>query len=384
MEQTYIMNTYARFPITFVAGKGCRLKDSTGREYLDCLAGIAVVSAGHSNPKVAAAIAQQAGTLGHVSNLFWNEPGLRLAAKLRQLTGGWGTVFFGNSGAEANECAIKLVRKWAGPGRFKIICAEGSFHGRTLGALAATGQPAKWAGFEPLPAGFVHVRYNDLQAFAGAIDAATGGIWVEPILGENGVIPADAKFLEGLRELCDRHKLALMFDEVQCGMGRTGSWWAFQQYGVTPDLFTCAKALANGFPIGACVAQDELAGAFTPGAHASTFGGNPLACAAALATIDYFEEAGLLAAAQERGRELTAILAKLPHVKEVRGRGLLLGAVLTAPKASAVATAALKEGLVINSVRDDVLRFAPPLVITKGEIREAGEKLAAAIRQVFL
>ena len=257
IAETAVMNTYGRFPVTFVSGRGCELYDQEGRRYLDCLGGIAVVAAGHANPEIAAAISAQALKLVHISNLFWNEPMLELAARLRQSAGGWGRVFFCNSGAEANECAIKLVRKHGHPGRYKIICAAGGFHGRTLGALAATGQPAKWEGFRPLPEGFVHVPFNDLSAFEAAMDEQTAAVLVEPVLGEGGVLPATRGFLTGLRELCTRRGAALVFDEVQTGMGRSGEWWAFQSYQVRPDIFTAAKGLANGLPIGASRASSR-------------------------------------------------------------------------------------------------------------------------------
>jgi predicted acetylornithine/succinylornithine family transaminase len=374
-----LMQTYGRSDLTFVSGNGCILRDSNGKEYLDALAGIAVVSAGHSNLAVAEAICNQASKLQHVSNLFWTEPMAQLAARLSTITGGWGKVFFANSGAEANECAFKLARLWAGEGRYKILCAEGSFHGRTLASLAATGQPAKWVGFEPLPEGFTHLPFNNLDAFAQAIDCSTAAIMVEPIQGENGVIPATQEFLQGLRELCDKHQLALIFDEVQTGIGRTGSWWAFQSYNVKPDIFTSAKALGNGLPIGACIANDQVASSFQPGHHATTFGGGPLICSAALATLDFLEQEKVIEAIPAKEAILKALLSKIPGVAQVRGKGLMLATVLEAPIAKDVACNAMDQGLIVNAVRDDVLRITPPLVISKEEIGILAERLGKAI-----
>jgi predicted acetylornithine/succinylornithine family transaminase len=370
MSDDFIMNTYKRTPVTFVRGEGALLFDDCGRRYIDCLAGIAVASAGHANKEVAAAIAEQASELVHVSNLYHTQPMKELAAKLHSITGGWGRVFFCNSGAEANECAIKLARKWSG-GRHKVLCAEGGFHGRTLATLAATGQPEKWRGFEPLPEGFAHLPYNDLGAFERAVDEKTAAVLVEPIQGERGVIPAQIEFLRGLRKLCSERKLMLIFDEIQSGMGRTGTWWAFQGLGVRPDAFTSAKALANGLPMGACIADDAFASAFGPGDHGTTFGAGPVVCRAASATIQYIERRALLDNARARGEQLASLLEKIPQIREVRGRGLMLGAVLRDGKAGEAARAALDAGVIVNAVGDDVLRFTPPLVIDAAQISEA-------------
>ncbi|NLF25222.1 MAG: acetylornithine transaminase [Deltaproteobacteria bacterium] len=374
-----LMNTYSPFPVTFVRGSGCELYDAKGRRYLDCLGGIAVVSAGHANPEIAAAITDQANKLMHVSNIFLSEPMLSLAQRLRRSAGEWGQVFFCNSGAEANECAIKLVRKHGNPGRYKIVCAFNGFHGRTLATLAATGQPTKWQGFEPLPNGFVHVPFNDLAAFEEAVDAETVAVMVEPVQGEGGVVPATKDFLKGLRDLCDIRGLALIFDEVQSGMGRSGSWWAFQEYGVRPDIFTVAKGLANGLPIGACLAAEQWSQSFKPGDHGSTFGGGLMASRAALATLDFLESNGCLKNARERGAELSQALAGLPHLKEVRGLGLMIGAVLDQPRAKEVVKGVLEQGLVVNATSENVIRFLPPLVITSEQVQEA-----AAILGEFL
>ncbi len=383
IQNAPLMQTYGRAPLTFISGKGCILTDSKGDEYLDALAGIAVVSAGHSNSFVAEAISKQAQKLQHVSNLFWTEPMALLAKKLRELTGGWGQVFYANSGAEANECAIKLARLWANNSKYKIICAEGSFHGRTLATLAATGQPAKWKGFEPLPIGFVHVPFNDLEAFANAIDDQTAAIMVEPIQGENGVIPATEDFLKGLRKLCDKHNIALIFDEVQTGVGRTGSWWAFQQYGVEPDIFTSAKALGNGLPIGACIAKDDFGQSFKPGHHGTTFGGGPLICSAALATLEYLEQENVIPAVNDKGSLIQELFSKIPGVIQVRGRGLMQAAILQEPIAKEIEKNAIEQKLIINAVRDNALRITPPLVITNEEIQLLAKRLNAAIEKTL-
>ena len=386
------MDTYARADVTFVRGEGCRLWDDAGREYLDCLGGLAVVAAGHANPAVADAVAAQMRTLVHVSNLFWTQPMADLARRLRALTG-WGNVFFANSGAEANECAVKLVRKWAGStsrsesrsgstsrseSRSEIVAAHSSFHGRTLATLAATGQPAKWEGFAPLPAGFTHVPFGDVEALDAAVGGQTAAVLLEPVQGEGGVRPAPPGYLQAVRDLTRERGVALVFDEVQTGMGRTGTWWAFQGEGVTPDVFTVAKGLANGLPIGACIASDDVAAAFGPGSHATTFGGGPVPCAAALATIAELERASCPEIVTERGAALAAGLEALPFVDHVRGRGLLLAAELTGPFAADLAAAALAAGLVVNAVTPSAIRFSPPLVISPKEIATAAARLVRA------
>jgi acetylornithine/N-succinyldiaminopimelate aminotransferase len=379
----HLMNTYGRIPVVFDWGRGCMLKDTSGKEYLDCLAGLAVVSAGHANTEVAKAVCAQAEKLVHVSNLYWQEAGIKLAEKLCSMSGGKRFCFFGNSGAEANECAIKLARLWAGEGRFKIICAERSFHGRSLATLAATGQPAKWEGFDPLPSGFVHVPFNDLSAFTEAVDDETAAIMIEVIQGEGGVYPAQPEFLQGLRQLCTERNLALIFDEVQTGMGRTGKWWAFQTYGVEPDIFTTAKALANGLPIGACIASESFAAAFQPGNHGSTFGGGPVVCEAALATIGYLENGGYIKQVTQKSRLLTDGLKDIRHVVEVRGCGLILAAVLDIPLAAQVVEEAFHRGLILNAVTKDAIRFTPPLVISEQQLLKAQEIFRKAIRTVI-
>ena len=382
MNQTPLMNTYKRAAVDFVRGEGEFLYDTNGKRYIDLLSGVAVVSVGHANPRVARAIGEQAGKLVHVSNLFGNLPMRELADRLRASTGGWGRVFFGNSGAEANECAIKLARKAGGGERYKILAAEGAFHGRTLATLAATGQPEKWRGFEPLPQGFGHQPDNNLEAFAAALDDSVAGILVEPIQGERGVIPATAAFLKGLRDLCDRAQIPLIFDEVQTGVGRTGSWWAFQTLGVKPDIFTSAKGIANGLPLGACIADEPYAAAYGPGDHGTTYGGGAVVCAAALATFGEIERCGLLSDVKRKGELFSELLRTIDEVQEVRGAGLMIGAVLKKPIAFSVVSVGLERGLVLNATSDSVLRFVPPLVISDDALVEAVATLKKVIGDV--
>lgn len=382
MSSSPLMNTYKRASVDFVRGEESSFMTPTARRYIDLLSGIAVVSVGHANARVAQAISEQASRLVHVSNLFGTIPMKRLAEKLQASTGGWGSVFFCNSGAEANECAIKLARKAGGGKRYKILASEGGFHGRTLGTLAATGQPEKWKGFEPLPEGFVHKPYNDLEAFSAALDDSIAAIFVEPIQGERGVIPGTPRFLTGLRELCDRAKIPLIFDEVQTGIARTGTWWAFQTLGVKPDIMTSAKGIANGLPLGACIADEPYASVFKPGDHGTTFGGGPVVCAAALAVFDEIEERGLLAEAARKGEIFADLLRSLDSVQEVRGAGLMRGVVLKQPIAFGVVSAGLERGLVLNATSDNVLRMVPPLVISEDSLAEAVGTLQAVIADV--
>lgn len=371
MTSSPLMNNYKRNPIDFVRGEGEYLYDSQGRRYIDLLSGIAVVAVGHANPRVAAAVSDQSRKVIHVSNFFGNLPMHQLAERLRESVGGWGRVLFCNSGAEANECAIKLARKAGSGKRFKILSSEGGFHGRTFGALAATGQPEKWRGFEPLPAGFVHPKYNDLESYASALDDTVAAIMVEPIQGERGIIPATREFLLGLRALCDSAKIPLIFDEVQTGVGRTGEWWAFQGVGVKPDILTSAKGIANGLPLGACIADEPFASAFVPGDHGTTYGGGALVCAAALATFEEIEARGLLQEAKRKGELLRELLLGIDGVSEVRGAGLMIGAVLKDPFAFKVVSRALEQGVIVNATSDSVLRFVPPLVISDAALVEA-------------
>jgi acetylornithine/N-succinyldiaminopimelate aminotransferase len=377
--QSRIMTTYAPPPLTFVRGSGTRLWDDEGREYLDFLCGLAVTSLGHAHPVVAEAICAQANTLLHVSNLFGTEPQRDVAATLDRLVGGGGRVFFTNSGAEANECAIKVARKWGGHGRFGVVSAYGSFHGRTLATLHATGQPSKHEPFQPLPEGFRHVAWSDVDALEAAIDPTVVAVLLEPVQGEGGVNPATGEYFRAVRELCDDRGLLFMVDEVQTGLGRTGEWFGFQHFGVHPDVVTMAKALGNGMPIGACWARDDVAAAFVPGDHGTTYGGQPLAASAARAVLGVMEAEDVPARARRAGARLAAGLAALPGVSDVRGLGLLLAAELTDGGAAAVAARALAAGLVVNAVTATALRLAPPLLVTDDEIDAALAILGPAI-----
>jgi predicted acetylornithine/succinylornithine family transaminase len=379
---TKLMNTYPPQPVTFVRGEGSRLWDDQGNEYLDFLSGLAVTSLGHAHPAVADAVNEQARTLLHVSNLYGTLPQQDVAATLDRLIGGDGKVFFCNSGAEANECALKLARKWGGHGKYGVICTYGSFHGRTLATLHATGQPNKHEPFQPLPEGFRHVAWDDLDALEAAIDPSVAAVLIEPIQGEGGVNPASADYIHGIRRLCDERGLLMMIDEVQTGLGRTGRWFGFQHYDIRPDVVTMAKALGNGVPIGACWAADEVAAAFVPGDHATTFGGQPLATAAARAVLAVMESEDVPARARTQGAYLTESLKGLPGVASVRGAGLLIAAELEEKVAKPVAAAALTAGLVVNPVTESALRLAPSLLVSRDEIDQAVAILSKAIESV--
>jgi acetylornithine/N-succinyldiaminopimelate aminotransferase len=374
-----VMATYGRADLTLVRGQGSRVWDDQGRVYLDFLSGLAVTGLGHAHPKVAEAIAEAARTLLHTSNLFWTEPQLEVAATLDRLLGGGGQVFFANSGAEANECAIKLARKWGGRGRHVVVSAYGSFHGRTLATLHATGQPAKHEAFQPLPEGFRHVAWRDAEALERAVDPSVAAVLLEPIQGEGGVNPAGAEYFGFVRRLCDERGILLIVDEIQTGLGRTGAWFGFQHYGVQPDIVTMAKALGNGMPIGACWARRDVAGAFVAGDHGSTFGGQPLATSAARAVLAVMQEEDVPRRAAARGAYLRARLRQLPGVVDVRGEGLLLGAELGQAQAKAVTEAALAGGLIINAVTPSTLRLAPSLLVSEDEIDEAVAILAGVL-----
>jgi acetylornithine/N-succinyldiaminopimelate aminotransferase len=390
-----LMATYAPAPVTFVSGSGTILEDAAGKRYLDFLSGLAVTSLGHAHPGVAAAVERQSKRLVHVSNLFGNELGEPLGRAIDRLVGdgepAGGRVFLANSGAEANECAIKLARRFFSRScplgtapAFAVVSAHGSFHGRTLATLAATGQSEKHVGFEPLPAGFEHVGFGDVEALDAATSgASTAAVLLEAIQGEGGVVPAPPGYLKAVRDLCDERGLLLIVDEIQTGLGRTGRWFAFQRAGIQPDIVTIAKALGNGFPIGACWARAEVAAAFHPGDHGSTFGGQPLACAAALATLEAMEAIDAPQLAASGGSRLSAALASIPAVAEVRGEGLLLGAVL-APgiDAKAVVAAALRAGLVVNAPVAGVIRLAPPLTVSETEIDEAVAILGSVLEDL--
>jgi len=380
-----LMPTYPAPAVTFVRGSGSELYDADGKRHLDFLSGLAVTSLGHAHPAVAAALAEQANTLLHVSNLFGTTVGPEVATTLDRLVGdgtpAGGKVFFCNSGAEANECAIKLARKFGGSGlrgpnatrgRHVVVSAFGSFHGRTLATLHATGQPAKHEAFQPLPEGFRHVVWDDLADLERALDPTVAAVLLEPVQGEGGVNPASTAYLQGVRRLCDERGILLVLDEVQTGLGRTGRWFGFQHAGIQPDVVTMAKALGNGVPIGACWAKAEVADAFEPGDHATTYGGQPLATAAAravLATMEALDAPGLAAKSGER---LVRALEAVPGVAIVRGLGLLVAAELVdGIDAKAVAAAALDAGLVVNAVTPTALRLAPALTVSDAEIDEA-------------
>ncbi len=380
LDHCPFMPTYGAPSVRMVRGEGCRLWDEDGNEYLDFLAGIAVVGVGHANPEIAEAIAEQARTLVHVSNLYGSVPGTEVAITLDRLLGGGGQIFFTNSGAEAIECAIKLARKWGGHGRYGVVSAYGSFHGRTLGALHATGQPAKWEGFQPLPEGFRHVAWNDLEALEAAIDPSIAAILLEPIQGEGGVNPATAQYFEGVRRLCDELGLLMIVDEIQTGLGRTGEWFGFQHFGVEPDVVTMAKALGNGMPIGACWAKKDVAAVFQPGDHGTTYGGQPLAASAARATLAILERINAPQLAEQAGAQLRHSLEIIDGVVEVRGLGLLLAAELAEGiDSKAVAADLLSRGLIVNAVSPTALRFAPPLIVSESEILQAVDLLSAVL-----
>ncbi len=381
-ERCPFMPTYGPPSVQFVRGEGSWLWDSDGTRYLDFLSGLAVTSLGHAHPAVAAALFEQAKTLLHVSNLFATDVAPGVARTLDRLIGGGGQVFFANSGAEANECALKLARRFGGRGRHVVVSAFGSFHGRTLATLHATGQPAKHEAFQPLPEGFRHVAWDDLDALDAALDPTVAAVLLEVVQGEGGVQPASRAFLEGARRLCTERGALLMVDEVQTGLGRSGRWFAFQHLGIEPDVVTMAKALGNGVPIGACWARADVAAAFEPGDHATTFGGQPLAAAAARAVLEVMEAEDVPARAAAAGSRLTGALQALPGVASVRGLGLLLAAELQpGGDAKAVAGTALAAGLVVNAVSPTAIRLAPSLLVSDEELDEAVSILAEALAQ---
>jgi acetylornithine/N-succinyldiaminopimelate aminotransferase len=375
VEAASLMANYARLPVEFVRGEGARLWDATGEEYLDFLCGISVTNVGHCHPRVVEAVREQVGRLMHVSNLFYTEPAMRLAQRLARGSLG-GKVYFCNSGAEANEAAIKLARK-ARPGG-EIVSVLGAFHGRTYGALSATPQESKQAPFAPLVPGFRAVA-PEPEALAAAIDGRTAAVLLEPIQGESGVNVLSEELLRAARAACDEHGAALIFDEVQCGMGRTGSLWAYEQAGVQPDALTAAKALGGGLPIGALVTAPPLADVFAPGDHASTFAGGPVIAAAALAALEIVEDPELLARVRHLGLRLVAGLEQLPHVLTVRGRGLMLACELDTPAPEVVRRALLEQRLIVNATGPTTVRLLPPLIISEDEVDEGIQRLGAAL-----
>ncbi|MDE2571667.1 MAG: aspartate aminotransferase family protein [bacterium] len=391
LERRYVVSTYRRLPVLFVRGEGCELVDEQGRRYLDFVAGIAVCALGHAHPAVTAAIAAQAATLVHVSNLYHSIPQAQLAAELVRRSG-LERAFFCNSGTEANEAAIKLARKHAyrkgEPQRTTIITMAGAFHGRTFGALAATPNPKYQEGFAPLPGGFKTVPFGDLAQARAAIDGQTAAVLVEPVQGESGIHPADPAYLGALRELCHQRGALLIFDEVQCGLGRIGTLFAFQHYGVVPDAVTLAKGLANGLPIGALVVGKAVEESLQPGDHGTTFGGNPVACAAALAHLAVSARDDVPANATRVGAilrgELERLAAAYPAVLgEVRGLGLMLGVQVKEPHtARAIVEAALEERVVVNDAGGNTLRFVPPLILTGDQAREGVARLERAVARL--
>ena len=380
---TKVMETYARRPVTFTHGSGARLYTDENQVFIDLVAGIAVASVGHAHPVVAEAIARQSSQLMHVSNLYRTQPAELLAGELAELTGGMES-FFCNSGAESVECAIKLARRWAGTnkpaGSVNIVCATGSFHGRTMGALAATGQPGKQEAFKPMLPGFVHVPFGDLEALNEAVKDDVAAVLLEPIQGEAGVVVPPGGYLEGARAACDRAGALLILDEVQTGIARTGRWFAHEHTSVKPDVMCLAKALGGGLPIGACLARPEVAIALSPGDHASTFGGNPVTCAAALATLAIVRDESLCERAEKIGDHIKAELASVLSGRgSIRGRGALLAIVLDEPVARSVADRAFEKGVLVNEIGEHIVRLCPPLVISELDLDEALTQLVGAI-----
>ncbi len=373
--QTYVMNTYGRFPLALVKGQGTYVWDANNKQYLDFVSGIAVCSLGHCNDELVAVIKEQANNLWHVSNLYWNQPQVDLAEKLVTASG-LGQTFFCNSGAEANEAAIKLVRKYFyrknQAGRYQIIAFKNSFHGRTTGALAATGQEKYHEGFKPLLDGFLYADYNDLASVEKLISEHTAAVIVEPIQGEGGIKPAELEFLRGLRSLCDQEGIILIFDEVQTGLGRTGRLFAYEHYGVKPDILTLAKALGGGIPIGAMLASDEIAAGFAPGDHASTFGGNPLVTAVANKVVDIIKPAEFLENVNKMGTLLAEMLEDImdSRVVGIRGRGLIIGVEFKTEIKDLIALC-VEKGLLLVGAGTHVVRFVPPLNVNEIEIKKA-------------
>jgi acetylornithine/N-succinyldiaminopimelate aminotransferase len=367
--ETALMPNYGVPPLALARGEGCRVWDTDGNPYLDLIAGIATSSLGHAHPALVAAVSAQVGTLAHTSNLFVHEPGVLLAERLLGLLGAEGRVFFANSGTEANEAAYKLVRRHAGPGRTYVVAAEGGFHGRTMGALALTGKAAIRDPFGPYAADVRFVPYGSEEALREAVTEECAAVFLEPTQGESGVVPAPEGYLAAARRVCDETGAALVLDEIQSGIGRTGVWFQHQREGIVPDVITLAKGLGGGLPIGACVGLGPYATAFAMGDHGSTFGANPVACAAALAVIDTIEKDGLLGNVTAVGDLLGEGIGAIDHplVAGVRGSGLWRAIALTEPRSADVEAAARAAGFLVNAVRPDAIRLAPPLIITPDE-----------------
>jgi len=379
LERQHVIPTYARNPVEFVRGQGVSLWDDAGNEYLDFLAGISVVNVGHCHPRVVAAIQEQAAKLTHVSNLYYTEQAMRLSAALSESSLG-GKVFLCNSGAEANEAAIKLARRHRAGG--EIVVLRDAFHGRTYGALSATPQEAKQAPFAPLVPGFI-VCEKQPEAIDAAVGPQTAAVLLEPIQGESGILPLSEELLQAARAACDREGAVLIFDEIQTGMGRTGTLWAYEQTGVVPDAITTAKALGGGLPIGALVTGEKLADTFQPGDHGSTFAGGPVACATALVALEICSDPDLLEHVVAMGERFTAALEELPFVASVRGRGLLIGAELSGDVSAIdlARRALLEQRLVVNATGPSSLRMEPPLIVTEEQIDEATARLARLLRE---
>ncbi|HEX8081130.1 MAG TPA: acetylornithine transaminase [Jatrophihabitans sp.] len=385
-----MMDNYGTPQLALAAGHGVRVSDVEGGSYLDFVAGIAVSALGHGHPAIVAAVSEQVAALAHSSNLVIHEPGVLLAEKLQSLTGDpTARVFFANDGTEANECAIKLSRLYGrsvdpSGGRLGLVAASNSFHGRTMGALAITGNPSKREPFEPLPGPVTFVDYGEVEALRAAVDSHVAAVFLEPTQGEAGVVPPPTGYLRAARQICDEAGALLVIDEIQSGIGRTGHWFASIADGVTPDILTLAKGLGGGLPIGACIGFGKAAGLFTPGSHGSTFGGNPVCCAAALAVLETIERDDLLGHVQRCGAVLEAGLRALdsPLIQQVRGSGLWFGVVLTSDCAAVIEQAARERGLLVNPVRPNVLRLAPPLIVTESEVEQALHALRAAIEAV--
>lgn len=381
----YVMHTYAP-TATLTSGSGCKVRDPDGKTYLDFTSGIAVHNVGHCHPKVVKAVQDQVATLGHCSNLFYNVGQALLAQKLSKLSLN-GKCFFCNSGAEANEAMIKLARLWgSAKGKYEIICMQNSFHGRTLATAAATGQAKVQKGFDPLPIGFTFAEFNNLDSVKAAVNERTAAVMVEAVQGEGGVLPADEDFMVGVRKLCDDKGLLMLCDEVQCGMGRTGKWFGWQHYPLKPDAFTLAKSLADGIPMGALVASPALSDVFQPGNHASTFGGNPVSCAAALAVLEVMEEEALLKHAEEVSKlfmeGLGVFVDKYKQVLEVRGKGLMIGMVVEGAAKEIVATCQ-DMGLLCCPAGEHVVRLLPPMNVKDSDLEESLEMIGDALDQLY-
>lgn len=385
-ERQYLMHTYKRYPIEFVGGEDCLLFDSEGKEYIDFLSGIGVCSVGYRNPRVIDAVCSQAQKLIHVSNWFYTAPQIELARNLVELSFA-DKCFFANSGAEANEGAIKLVRKYStdkyGANRYEVVTAIGSFHGRTLATVAATGQPVKQRDFEPMPLKFRHVPFNNLEAMKAAVDEKTAAVMIEPVQGEGGVFVASREFLKGLRSLCDKTGTLLIFDEIQCGLGRLGALFAYELFGIVPDVVTLAKALGGGLPIGAILTSDDIAAAFRPGDHGTTFGGNPVACSAAIEVLAILSEPGFLDSVGKTGRYFFEMLKEIKDsfeiAREIRGLGLMLALDFHDEISEKMVRCLLDRGFVVNNVSKTAIRFLPPLTIQEEQI----EKLGSNIKEVL-